>query len=223
MKKKTKIILCTASIIGVIGVSGIFAYLTDTKTKSNKFTVGKVEIELKEPNWESATDSDDDGVPDYAENVTPNATISKDPQVKNVGKSDAYVYLKVTVPAKKVITAQSDGNLANEGQATDTQLFTYTPNEKWKEITTERKSNVNSETSEIESYTYVYYYNEKLTPNSTTDTLFDTVKFANVIEGQVDSTTEQQLNIDAYAIQSDNLPDGTTIEKAYTIYVNQNK
>ena len=223
MKKKTKIILCTASIIGVIGVSGILAYLTDTDTASNKFTVGQVKIQLKEPIWEAGTDSDNNGIPDYAENLVPNETIEKDPQVKNVGKNDAYVYLKVTVPAKKIITAQSDGTLANGGQATDTQLFTYTPNEKWTEITTERKSNVNSETSEIESYTYVYYYNEKLTPKSTTDTLFDTVKFANIIDGQVDSTTEQQLNIDAYAIQSDNLPDGTTIEKAYTIYVNQNK
>ena len=151
MKKKTKIILCTASIIGVIGVSGILAYLTDTDTASNKFTVGQVKIQLKEPIWEAGTDSDNNGIPDYAENLVPNETIEKDPQVKNVGKNDAYVYLKVTVPAKKIITAQSDGTLANGGQATDTQLFTYTPNEKWKEITTERKSNVNSETSEIEN------------------------------------------------------------------------
>ena len=251
MNKKTKIFLCTASIVGIVGVSGIFAYLTDTDTASNKFTVGKVKIELQEPKWDSATDSDDNGIPDYAENVVPNAIIEKDPQVKNVGKNDAYVYLKVTVPAKKIITAQSDGTLANGGQATDTQLFTYTaqnvitaqengtlenngqaqatqlftytPNAKWTEITSQRKTNTKADSTDVESYTYVYYYNEKVAPQATTSTLFDTVKFANVIEGQVDSDSEQQLNIEAYAIQSDNLPDGTSIEDAYTIFANQNK
>ena len=112
MNKKAKIFLCTASIVGIVGVSGIFAYLTDTDTASNN-----------------------NGIPDYAENVVPNAIIEKDPQVKNVGKNDAYVFLKVTVPAKNVITAQENGTLENNGQAQATQLFTYTPNAKWTEIT----------------------------------------------------------------------------------------
>mgnify|MGYP000876252070 FL=1 len=223
MNKKAKIFLCTASIVGIVGVSGIFAYLTDTDTASNKFTVGRVKIELQEPKWDSATDSDNNGIPDYAENVVPNAIIEKDPQVKNVGKNDAYVFLKVTVPAKNVITAQENGTLENNGQAQATQLFTYTPNAKWTEITSQRKTNTKADSTDIESYTYVYYYNEKVAPQATTSTLFDTVKFANVIEGQVDSDLEQQLNIEAYAIQSDNLPDGTSIEDAYTIFANQNK
>ena len=44
MNNKTKKILCTVAIVGVIGVSGIFAYLTDVDTASNKFTVGQVKI-----------------------------------------------------------------------------------------------------------------------------------------------------------------------------------
>lgn len=221
MKNKTKAILGTAAAVGVIGVSGVIAYLTDTDTASNKFVVGQVKIELQEPNWENADDENGNDIPDYAENIVPNATIQKDPQVKNVGKNDAYIYLKVTVPAKSVITAQADGTLVNEGKPQTTKLFTYTPNANWTEITSQEKTNTNETTGEVESYTYVYYYNEKVAPNDTTSTLFDTVTFANVIEGQID-LTNHQIDIDAYAIQSDNLPEGTSIEDAYNIYVNQN-
>ena len=221
MNNKTKKILCTAAIAGVVGVSGIFAYLTDADTASNKFTVGQVKIELQEPNWDVADDTNNNEIPDYAENIVPNATIAKDPQVKNIGKNDAYIYLKVTVPAKSVITAQSDGTRANGGVAQDTQLFTYTTNAKWTEIATKRATNTNETTGEVESYTYVYYYNEKVAPNATTDTLFDSVTFANVIEEQIDST-EHQIDIDAYAIQADNLPADTTVAGAYDIYLNQN-
>lgn len=223
MNKKVKVILCTASIVGIVGISGIFAYLTDSDMASNKFTVGKVEIELQEPKWDSATDADNNGIPDYAENIVPNATIEKDPQVKNVGKNDAYIYLKVTVPAKNVITAQEDGTLENNGQAKVTQLFTYTPSANWKEITSQRKTNTKADSTEVESYTYVYYYNEKVAPQATTTTLFDNVKFANIIGNQLGADENQQIDIEAYAIQSDNLPENTTIEGAYDIYLNQNK
>ena len=221
MKNKTKALLCTVAIAGVVGVSGIMAYLTDTQTASNKFTVGQVKIELQEPTWDQATDADDNGIPDYAESIVPNATIEKDPQVKNVGKNDAYIYLKVTVPVKSVITANSDGTLVNNGIAQDTQLFTYTKNANWTEIVSKRTTNTNNDSQQVESYTYVYYYNEKVAPEATTSTLFDTVTFANVIEEQID-LTEHQIDIEAYAIQSDNLPTDTTIEEAYDIYLNQN-
>ena len=221
MKKKTKAILCAVSMIGVVGISGVLAYLTDTDTASNKFTIGQVKIDLQEPTWDEATDTDDDGIPDFAENIVPNATIEKDPQVENVGSNSAYIYLKVTVPAEKVITAQSNGVLNNNGVETDTQLFSYTVNSDWTEITSERKTNTNATTGEVESYTYVYYYKEAVAPNATTTTLFDSVIFANVIEGQID-LTENQIDIEAYAIQSDNLPANTTIEGAYAIYLNEN-
>ena len=223
MNKKAKAILCTASIVGVIGVAGVMAYLTDVDTASNTLTTGQVKIDLQEPLWDTGTDSNNNDIPDYAENIAPNSTITKDPQVKNTGKNNAYIYLKVTVPAKEVITVNDDGTPKNNGTATATQLFTYdlAQNSKWVEITAERKTNRNSETNKIESYTYVYYYNEEVAPNATTDKLFTQVKYANVIEGQNDNATVN-IDIQAYAIQSENLPANTTIEQAYTIYANQN-
>jgi predicted ribosomally synthesized peptide with SipW-like signal peptide len=224
MKNKTKVILCTVAVAGVVGVSGILAYLTDTASASNKFTVGKVDINLLEPSW-STTDANSNGTPDSAENMTANQTISKDPEVQNVGKNPAYVYLKVTVPSAKVITANSDGTLANSGAAKDTQLFTYTiDSDNWAEIESKRTTNTNSTTGAVESYTYVYYYKQALATSATTKPLFSTVTFANVIEGQLeDSASAQQIDIQAYAIQSDNLPNSTTIASAYDIYLNQKK
>lgn len=228
MKKKTKAILCVALIIGVIGVSGILAYLTDTKSASNQFTVGEVTINLTEPTWDAALDGNDNGIPDVAENITPNATIAKDPQVENAGKNNAYIYLKVTVPVKNVVTAESNGTrIAGEGENGEkpTQLFSYETNENWIEITSKRESNTNSNT-------YVYYYKDEVAPKGKTSALFNEVKFANVIEGQVEPGIAQEIKIEAFAIQSDNLPSpegkvnptkDDIIKNAYDIYVNQNK
>ena len=141
MTKKTKAILCTASIIGVVGISGIFAYFTDTDTATNKFSIGKVDIDLVEETWDDAEDEDSDGIPDFAENIVPGATIEKDPKVENIGKNDAYIYLKVTVPGAKVVTVADDGTKNNDGAETDTQLFTYTTNSGWTEITSEKTTN----------------------------------------------------------------------------------
>lgn len=221
-KKTNKIILivCIIAIISILGIWGISAYLTDTDTATNQFVVGQVKIELKEPSWESATDLDGNGIPDYAENVVPNDTIQKDPQIKNIGNNSAYVYLKVTVPVKNVVVANNDGTLLNEGNPTNTQLFTYNINNDWKEIVSARKENLNS-SNEVESYTYVYYYNKSLGGNETTTALFNTVTFANLVEGQAELSS-YQIDLNAYAIQSENLPSGTTIEGAYAIYMNQN-
>ncbi len=229
MNKKVKAVLCTASIIGVVGVAGVMAYFTDTDNATNTITIGKITIDLTEPLWDATVadktngDKNNNNIPDYAENVAPNTTVTKDPQVQNTGINPAYVYLKVTIPAKEVITANENGTLKNNGNAVATQLFTYNleENSKWVEIEGERKTNINTETNKIESYTYVYYYNQALAPNATTDKLFTQVKYENVIEGQNDEAT---VNIDivAYAIQSDNLPEGTTIPQAYTtLYTNQ--
>lgn len=224
MSKKTKSILAALSIATVVGVSGILAYLTDKDDATNNFSIGQVKIDLQEDSWDNATDTDDNGIPDFAENIVPNQTINKDPKVKNIGLNDAYVYLKVKVPVATVVTANADGTLKNGGTATKTPLFTYTvaTNSKWKPIA--------SQTDETDSentgyYTYVYYYNETVAPNATTETLFNTVTYANIASNDPDAAgtiTEAQIDVEAYAIQKDQLPANTSIEGAYTIYLNQN-
>ena len=219
MKKKTKAILCAASIIGVVGISGILAYLTDSDSAINKFTVGNVDIDLVEEQWDEADDENKNGIPDYAEDIAPGTTIVKDPKVKNVGETDAYIFLKVKVPADKVVTVNADGTRKNDGAEVDTPLFTYTTNSGWAKIASADEVETDTDDNVL-SYTYVYYYEDAIGKNEETSTLFDNVTFANIIEGYEEGA-EKQIDIEAYAIQKDNLPEGTTIPQAYSIYVSQ--
>lgn len=220
--KNIKIIACIISLISILSVTGIFTYLTDADVTYNKFTVGQVRIEIEEPAWENATDSNDNGVPDYAENLIPNKVIKKDPQVVNKCENSAYIYLKVKVPVQTAISANDDGTLKNSGIATDTELFTYSINDNWKEIVSARDIIYNN-FGKAEYNTYVYYYNSPLeNKDDRTQSLFDEVKFANLIENQLDSNM-YQIGIEAYAIQAENLPQNITIEGAYGIYLNQTK
>ena len=221
MKKNRVIsIIAIIALLLILAVAGIFAYLTSTDTASNKFTVGKVTIDLKEDSWDDAPDTDNDGVPDFAENIVPNQTIAKDPKIKNTGENPAYVYLKVTVPVKKVVVANSDGTVSSRTPV-DTELFTYTKKTGWTEIESER-GEVKDSSNNVTAHTYVYYYNTALEKNAETTTLFDTVTFVNVIDNQVDAPGNYHVDVDAYAIQSNNLSGNPTIPAAYSIYVNQN-
>ena len=94
------------------------AYLTDYDTVSNQFTVGKVDIELTEPSWK----------PEENTAIEPAGEINKDPQITNKGKNDAYVYLEVSVPVRKLVTADENGNKLD---AVQIQLFTFTPQKDW--------------------------------------------------------------------------------------------
>lgn len=220
--KNIKVIACIISLISILSVTGIFTYLTDADATYNKFTVGQVRIEIEEPMWESAIDSNNNAIPDYAEKLVPNGIIKKDPQIVNVGENSAYVYFKVKVPVENVITANDNGTLKNSGLATDTGLFTYSINDKWKEIVSARDTVYNS-SGKIEYFVYVYYYDSPLeNKGDRTQSLFDEVKFENLIEGQL-SSDFYQIGIEAYAIQAENLPQNTTIDSAYSIYVNQTK
>ena len=110
-KKGKKIILLVIAILTIIGLGGLFAYLTDTDQKTNVFTVGSIKIELTETNWN----------PSNGENILPGQPISKDPKINNIGNNPAYVYIKVVNP---IVELQS-----GEGV-----LFNYTTNSGWTQL-----------------------------------------------------------------------------------------
>ncbi|MDO4518932.1 MAG: TasA family protein [Eubacteriales bacterium] len=185
MKKKLIAITCAAALTLTIG--GTFAYLTDSDQAVNEFTVGKVTIDLTEPSWD----------PEDNTEITPLDEIEKDPQITNTGKNDAYVFLEVAIPKRELILADAKGNRLPKETV---PLFTYEKNEGWELIATEEKEDTNS---------YIYAYNQILSPDQTTESLFDTIRFQNVIEGQVDGEAFN-IPVYAYAIQSDNTGDGKT-------------
>ena len=95
INKKIKNGLFIAIVAGSLCIGGTMAYLTDREETVNEFTVGKIDIQLLEPHWK----------PEENKNLVPTQEILKDPQIKNTGQNDAFVYLEVTVPVRNVITA----------------------------------------------------------------------------------------------------------------------
>ncbi len=220
--KSVKTIICTASLVGVLAISGVMAYLTDTKQKSNNFVIGKVQIELQEPSWNPTKDTDSDGEYDMVEDVLPNVAIPKDPQIENTGNNSAYVYLKVITPIEFVVTVDDNGNILNDGEKVATELFTYEiTGEDWEEIVSEKVKSVDEKTGK-ETQTRVFSYKKELEKGQTTSKLFKEVKPANVVENQIE-LNQYTIEIEAYAIQTKGLPEDSTRADAYQIFKNQNK
>ena len=205
MKKNTVKIMTLAGILCLASVGGVSAYLTDYEKVSNEFTVGKVDIELKEPEWK----------PEENKKIEPSKVSHKDPQITNTGTNDAFVYMEVSIPMANVEAAAENGErLGKKVQ----ELFYFEAKDSWMQLSVQ-----NTESRR----TYTYAYTKILKPQETSEALFDTVKFLNLIEGQLDGQTFE-IPVRAYAIQtsytggsSDNLSE--QIKAAYEKYVNQNK
>ena len=205
MKKNTVKIMTLAGILCLASVGGVSAYLTDYEKVSNEFTVGKVDIELKEPEWK----------PEENKKIEPSKVIHKAPQITNTGTNAAFVYMEVSIPMANVEAAAENGErLGKKVQ----ELFYFEAKDSWMQLSVQ--------TTESRR-TYTYAYTKILKPQETSEALFDTVKFLNLIEGQLDGQTFE-IPVRAYAIQtsytggsSDNLSE--QIKAAYEKYVNQNK
>ncbi len=198
---KTAAVCCA---VGALAAGGTMAYLTDYDKTVNEFAIGKVDIQLQEPNWK----------PEENTKLEPSEQIRKDPQVKNVGKNDAFVYLEVSIPTADVITADASGNRIGRK---NTELFAFEKKADW--------TLLESKTSG-QNKVYTFSYNKILKPGQTSMSLFDTVTFANIIEGQLD-TRQFTVPVKAYAIQTVNTGGdaGTIVQQAasaYQKYVKQN-
>lgn len=87
MKKKIVSIALVVAMIAIIA-AGSFAYFTDTQKADNVFTVGNVNIELTEPNWDASGEVD-------GENAYAGEALKKDPTVTNTGNNPCFVRVKV--------------------------------------------------------------------------------------------------------------------------------
>lgn len=89
MKKK----IATGALLVAFGATAVtgatLAYFTDAEVANNEFTVGNVDIELTEPNWDKT------GVED-AKTVYPGEPLAKDPTIKNIGANPCFVRVSVS-------------------------------------------------------------------------------------------------------------------------------
>ena len=194
--RKVKTIIALTALTGVLTVGGISAYFTDADEASNTFTVGKISIDLQEPNWN----------PDDGKDLTPSEEIKKDPQIKNDGVNDAFVFAEVTVPYANVTIANADGT---KKEAADTELFSYTINNGWVEVGTAKKDTTNKTITHL----YAYATDDAMTAlakDATTPAVFDKVIFANIVEDEGLETTTQKIDVKGYAIQTQNVNGGKT-------------
>ena len=93
-KKRFVAILLCVTLVALAAIGATFAYLTDTKTVDNTFTMGNVAIKLDETN---VNDPTGDRVTSNAYHVYPGAVVKKDPIVHNVGENAAYIRATVNV------------------------------------------------------------------------------------------------------------------------------
>jgi predicted ribosomally synthesized peptide with SipW-like signal peptide len=97
VKKVLLLVLCAALLVGA-SVAGTLAYLTDTDNATNTFTVGKVEIELKEYQVDQQTglktDTEVDGLQDLE--LVPGRTIQKNPFViVDANSETCWLFVKI--------------------------------------------------------------------------------------------------------------------------------
>lgn len=104
--KKTVVISIVALLLCLAAVGGTVAWLTAADSVTNTFTVGKINIELTEPEW---TDES---------KIYPGAIIPKNPTITvKANSEDCYVYamidnkLNKTIPGSVTLNLQSGWTL----------------------------------------------------------------------------------------------------------------
>ena len=230
-KRQLAISVAACAMVGALAVGGTMAYLTDNESATNTFTVGKVQVDLTEPNYPGNESQD-------VKNLVPNQELQKDPKVTNTGVNDAIVYMTVEVPVKDVTVVGADGI---KGAKEKTELFWFKDtadtqgtfanhfSDQWMELTS--KGEKDAATGDTNKY--VFAYKTAVAKDAATDNLFDKVQLKNIIENEVTAGEAQNIKVTAYAIQaSEVLEDDTdltdtlneeTLGKIYDIYLKQNQ
>lgn len=235
-KKHQKILTVTGlslltGMLAFAGVKGILAYRTDSEQMENTFTVGDVSINLTETAWPGNED-------DSVKNQLSSQEILKNPVITNNGTNDAVVFIKMTVPVANVIAVDDSGN---KSDAAKQELFYFKKTDdaasvhennfytNWIELTDKEEGTDLSGTTR----TYVFGYATKLAKDEFTSPLFDKVQLKKTLEGNLPSGTTENIVVEAYAIQANDIislvpvdtsstMNAETLSKIYAIFLNQN-
>jgi len=213
--KKALLMAACAVLLVVASVMGTLAYLTDTESVTNTFTVGKVQIDLNE------TDVDGkNGTKANEYKLIPGIPQTKDPTVTiEAGSEPSYVFMEVKVENLKELTEVLTGA---EYWANDIfllqNLTDYDVADGWKFMAADG-AKVGDQNG-----TYRFVYND--TPDTLDDkaktlpALFETITLPG---DEFDSTDMEGLGsvvvtVNAYAIQAAGFD---TAEAAWTALATQ--
>lgn len=193
------VLLLTALFAVSSGITG--AFLTDhTGPLSNLITPGEIKVKLTEPSWEK----------EKAENLLPGVSVPKDPTVTNTGRSDAWIFLKVSVPVKTIRLVDAQSKKAQAASAAE--LFSFTAGENWKLV---------QKSEEPEKTVYIYGYYKPLRPDETTEPLFEKAVLVNYLEGELTAADKPEMPIRAFAVQTGISANGEDPSEVYQSYLKQ--
>lgn len=242
MKKKILALVLCVALAAVAIVGGTLAYFTDTDDQTNTFTMGNVEIYLRE----SEVKKGEDGQPvvngnkttgkDQTYHVFPGQSYTKDPTITVKSDSeDCWLVATVTISNRNDLYALYKDtdvkkvwglSLAGEGQMVSGGLASYTAEtttDNGKGGTMLRKNETDvafltyEEDESADTITYTFYFKQ---PHEAGDkeTLFTTVKIPETIQNNSITEGTMGITVKAYAIQKVGFDN---VYKAYDAYKTQ--
>lgn len=207
-KKIITLLVAAYLLVGIVIILTISLFVTfDTVT--NRFEAASLEISLLEDHYDRLS-------PSEKMTLVPNKTLPKDPRIQNIDKTDAFVFLKVTVPVSGVTDVEADGTKPSKLRQEVFRLKT----EANKDDNT-RETDFNTSASENDEFwielpefetgtdlsgdwrTYVFGYSVFLRPGETTETLFDYIQLKNLVQYEISPDDLMNVRVDAYGIQAD--------------------
>lgn len=215
-KKRFVAILLCVTLVALAAIGATFAYLTDSKTVKNTFTVGDVKIKLDETNVNAP---EGDRVTSNTYNVYPGAVVTKDPIVHNTGKNGAYVRAVVTIEDGMNWLGLYNENVWTAPQeAAFNAMINNTLGEGWELVDIAYDmSGPNHPTSD---FVATLKYTKVLEAGKDTTAMFSQIAFPTKLTGndvttRIDQNGEFGINVVAQAIQADGFENWVDAFAAY--------
>ena len=204
------------TLVALAAIGATFAYLTDTKTVKNTFTVGDVKIKLDETNVNAP---EGDRVTSNTYNVYPGAVVTKDPIVHNTGKNGAYVRAVVTIEDGMNWLGLYNENVWTAPQeAAFNAMINNTLGDGWELVDIAYDmSGPNHPTSD---FVATLKYTKVLEAGKDTTAMFSQIAFPTKLTGndvttRIDQNGEFGINVVAQAIQADGFENWVDAFAAY--------
>lgn len=219
-KKRFVAILLCVTLVALAAIGATFAYLTDTKTVNNTFTMGNVAIKLDESKVDQNGNAvEGDRVTSNTYNVYPGAVVTKDPIVHNTGKNGAYVRAVVTIEDGMNWLGLYNENVWTAPQeAAFNAMINNTLGDGWELVDIAYDmSGPNHPTSD---FVATLKYTNVLEAGKDTTAMFSQIAFptkltGNDVTSRIDQNGEFGINVVAQAIQADGFE---TWEDAFAAY-----
>ena len=215
-KKRFVAILLCVTLVALAAIGATFAYLTDSKTVKNTFTVGDVKIKLDETNVNAP---EGDRVTSNTYNVYPGAVVTKDPIVHNTGKNGAYVRAVVTIEDGMNWLGLYNENVWTAPQeAAFNAMINNTLGEGWELV--DIASDMSGPNHPTSDFVATLKYTKVLEAGKDTTAMFSQIAFPTKLTGK-DVTTrigqngEFGINVVAQAIQADGFENWVDAFAAY--------